>query len=260
MKRKDQSDDGRDRRQRVQSVEAATGLLDAFVSLGGAATLGSIAAHVGMPPAKAHRYLASLKAAGYVEQVDQSGSYRLGRAATMLGLVALNQSDFIREAEQHLSQIRDTLEVTCFAAILGNQGATVVRQAVSSHSVALHVRLGSVLPLDRSATGLVFAAYLAPERVHTILGRNLEPKAKQLCAAVRRQGVSTVKDLLVGGISAVSVPVFGHGSHLEGVLTALGTTGSIDIAIDGAVARQMLSAAKAIGEVLGAISPLIDER
>ncbi len=151
-KRNDQSDDGRDRRQRVQSVEAATGLLDAFVSLGGAATLGAIAAQVGMPPAKAHRYLASLKAAGYVEQVDQSGSYRLGRAATMLGLVALNQSDFVREAESHLNHIRDTLEVTCFAAILGNQGATVVRQAVSSHAVALHVRLGSVLPLDRSAT------------------------------------------------------------------------------------------------------------
>jgi len=255
-KGKDQSDDGRDRRQRVQSVEAATGLLDAFVSLGGVATLGTIAAQVGMPPAKAHRYLASLKAAGYVEQIDQSGSYRLGRAATMLGLVALYQSDFVREVEQHLNHIRDTLEVTCFAAVLGNLGATVVRQAVSSHSVALHVRLGSVLPLDSSATGLIFSAYLAPERIQTMLGRKLEPEPEQLCATIRREGVSTIRDLLVTGISAVSVPVFGRGSQLEGALTALGPTGSIDIAVDGTVARHLRSAARSIGDVLGAVSPV----
>ncbi len=254
-KRSDAADEGRDRRQRVQSVEAATRLLDAFVSSGGSATLGAIASKVGMPPAKAHRYLASLKAAGYIEQVDQSGGYRLGRAATMLGLVALNQSDFVKEAEVHLNQIRDALEVTCFAAILGNQGATVVRQAVSSHAVALHVRLGSVLPLDRSATGLIFATYLAPERTCTVLGRNLNARAKDLCAEILRQGVSTVQDLLVSGISAVSVPVFGHGSQLEGAITALGPTGSIDIAIEGAVAKRLRSAADAIGEVLGAIRP-----
>ncbi len=59
----------------------------------------------------------------------------------------------------------------------------------------------------------------------------------------------------MSGISAVSVPVFGHGSQLEGALTALGPTGSIDIAIDGAVAQHLRSAAKTIGDVLGAISP-----
>lgn len=246
------SGEERDRRQRVQSVEAATRLLDAFVTLGGTATLGRIATEVGMPPAKAHRYLASLKEAGYVEQADQSGHYRLGPAAMTLGLAALNQSDFIREADAHLVHIRDLLHVTCFAAVLGNRGPTVVRQAVAPQAVAVHVRLGSVLPFDRSATGLVFGAHLSSEQLRAFLDDASAAAVAGIYEEIRRAGRSAIQDSLMPGISAVAVPVHGYGRKLEGALTALGPTGSLDVSPDGKITHMLLEAAAKIGIALGA--------
>src|SRR5687767_9084721 len=65
----------------VQSVAVAARILKSLASEGGALPLKRVAIATGMPRAKVHRYLASLRSAGLVAQDPESGEYRIGPAA-----------------------------------------------------------------------------------------------------------------------------------------------------------------------------------
>ncbi|MBU5222030.1 hypothetical protein KQH89_06005, partial [Vibrio cholerae] len=67
------------------------------------------------------------------------------------------------------------LNETCFLAVWGNQGATVVHIEPAVRAVTVVTQLGSVLPLLSSSTGLVFSAYL-PSR-ETVEFREREVQA-----------------------------------------------------------------------------------
>ena len=58
----------RERRQRVQAAETGMAVLKGLARLGGRASLTALSAQVGEPPAKVHRYLASLSEEGLVSQ------------------------------------------------------------------------------------------------------------------------------------------------------------------------------------------------
>lgn len=146
----------RERRQRVQSAETGMTVLKGLARLGGRASLTALAAHVGESPAKVHRYLASLMEAELVVQDAGSQHYHLGPEALLIGLAAMHQNDPIRMAEPALVRLCEQLDVTCFVAVMGNKGPTIVRIEEPGLPVTVNVRAGSVLSLVWSATGRVF--------------------------------------------------------------------------------------------------------
>src|SRR5690606_40597397 len=85
--------------------------------------------------------------------------YYLGAGAIQIGLAAMRLADPLRVAEPALIRLRESLEMTCFIAVMGNKGPTIVRFEEPGLPVTLNVRVGSVLSLLRSATGRLFLAY-----------------------------------------------------------------------------------------------------
>jgi DNA-binding IclR family transcriptional regulator len=161
-------------------------------------------------------------------------------------------------------RLRQALEMTCFIAVMGNKGPTVVRIEEPALPAVLNVRVGSVLPLLWSATGRVFLAYLEGSGIDELAREELVhmPPASQapdgqpdLLQRVRRDvrtaGVATVRDITLAGISAVSVPVFQYTGGLAAVLTVLGATGSFDTGPRGQVAQAALEESAAISAALG---------
>ena len=63
--------------------------------------------------------------------------YGLGREALRVGLAALNSMDVLKVAAAPLAQLRDDLNETCFLAVWGNQGATVVHIEASVRAVTV---------------------------------------------------------------------------------------------------------------------------
>lgn len=261
---KEISAEPRDRRQRVQAATMSMALLKALARLGGRATLTGLARHVDENPAKVHRYLISMMEEGLVEQDPLSLQYFLGAEAIQIGLVAMRLADPLRVAEPALIRLRQSLEMTCFVAVMGNKGPTIVRFEEPGLPVTLNVRVGSVLSLLWSATGRVFLAYLDDNRVEklardelagispaqrTSLDQN-DPIAA-LKREVRDAGMAVVRDTNLQGISAVSVPIFDFSQRLVAVLTVLGATGSFEASANSPVAQALVSESRAISQTLG---------
>lgn len=254
----------RERRQRVQAAETGMAVLKGLARLGGRASLTALSAQVGEPPAKVHRYLASLSEEGLVSQDAGSQQYFLGPEALRIGMAAMRQADPIRVAEPALVRLRESLEVTCFIAVMGNKGPTIVRFEEPGLPVTVNVRVGSVLPLLWSATGRAFLGFLDERAVQALAGQELAaatPEQRALLPSadpigtlqreVHAAGCAAVRDTNLRGISAVAAPLFDHAGRVCAVLTALGATGGFDASVDGPVAQAVRREARAISAVLG---------
>lgn len=240
-------------------------VLKGLARLGGRASLTALAAHVGESPAKVHRYLASLVEEELVTQDSGSQHYFLGAASIQIGVAAMRQADPLRLAEPALVHLRESLEVTCFLALMGNKGPTIVRFEEPGLPITVNVRVGSVLPLLWSATGRAFLGWLGDEaRVRAMAEDELkradarqrasltpdEPLG-QLCESVRNAGCAWVRDTNLPGISAIAAPLFDHAGRVCAVITALGATGGFDPDPEGTVGRALREAAAAASRHLG---------
>src|SRR5690606_13643302 len=190
--------------------------------------------------------------------------YFLGAEAIQIGLVAMRLADPLRVAEPALLRLRQSLEMTCFLAVMGNKGPTIVRFEEPGLPVTLNVRVGSVLPLLWSATGRVFLAYLDDSQVERLAAEELKhisPERRsaldprdpigELKREVRAAGMAIVRDTNLQGISAISVPIFDFSDHVTAVVTVLGATGSFDASPDGPVAQALRAESLSISQSLG---------
>ncbi len=262
------ADPARSRRQRVQSAATGMAVLKALARLDGRASLTALAAEVGESPAKAHRYLVSLVEEGLVEQDPATQQYYLGPESIHLGVAAMRQVDPLRNADPALMRVREALGVTCFLAVMGNKGPTIVRFEEPGLPVTVNVRVGSVLSLLWSATGRTFLGLLDDARVRVMAEEELAaapPAARAtldrsdpigtLCTEVRRHGMASIRDIYLPGISAVAAPIRDYTGHVCAVFTALGATGGFDASITGPVATTIRREAAAVSERLGYLAP-----
>ena len=242
-------------------------VLKGLSRLGGRATLTALAAHIDENPAKVHRYLASLVEEELVAQDANSQQYHLGPEAIQIGIAAMRQADPIRVTEPCLIRLRESLEVTCFVAVMGNLGPTIVRFEEPGLPVTVNVRAGSVLSLLWSATGRAFLSFLDELRLLTLAQQELKAAVPELRAQLdahdpigklRRQvqaaQCATVKDTYLRGISAVAAPVYDYAGRVCAVLTALGASGGFDPSAAGPIATAVRREGEAASAQLGRVA------
>jgi DNA-binding IclR family transcriptional regulator len=221
--------------QGVQSAEVGMRLVKALAAANDPLMLKDLAAAAGMPPAKAHRYLVSLSRTGLVEQNPGTGLYDLGPFALELGLSALGRLSPVAHAEPFLEELRSAIGQTVALAVWGGHGPVIARWLGLDTPVSATLRVGSLMPLTRSATGLAFLSFL-PERlteplVKDELARNrhagLKPRSREeLSAAVTNtssRGYSFTSNF-IAGISGIAAPVFDHRQVMVLALITLGYT------------------------------------
>lgn len=256
----------------VQSVEVGIRVLCALADSGGEQSLGRIAERAGMPPAKAHRYLASLSRAGVVERSDTSNRYVLGGLALRIGLVALSRLDIIEVARTELNELSERVEGSLMLAVWGTNGPTIVRWIESTRPVTVNVRVGSNMPLLRSATGEVFAAYL-PEAITLPFIKNelaaMRRKDKTAptlsnisdrMAKVRKAGLGHTAGGVLPDVLALAAPVYDYNNQLAAVITALGPAGYFDDSLHGRTAKELRAASTRLSERLGANEQSLGDR
>jgi DNA-binding IclR family transcriptional regulator len=252
------------RRQSVRAVAIGASLLSTLGKFGGNATLSELAAAAHLPLSKAHRYLRALVDSAFVEQDVATGNYRLGGEALALGLAALAGIDLVALATPLIVDLSALVNETIVLSIWANHGATVVHVKEPPRRVTVVTRIGSVLPLLTSATGLVFAAHLPAEEIEGMKSAEIAAMAHGRGAAkqavgvlakrlrdVHATGVAAVQSLLFPGIDAIAAPAFAANGRVAAVITVLGPTTSFDASTDGRIARAVRSTAALLSSRLG---------
>jgi DNA-binding IclR family transcriptional regulator len=247
----------------VRAVATGASLLSTLGKFRGNATLSELAAAAHLPPSKAHRYLRALIDSAFVEQDAATGNYRLGSEALALGLAALAGIDLVALATPLIADLSTLVNETIVLSIWANHGATVVHVKEPPRRVTVVTRIGSVLPLLSSATGLVFAAYLPAEEIEALKSAEIDAMAhgrgtaKQAAVLakrlreVRANGVAAVQSLFFPGIDAIAAPAFAAAGRVAAVITVLGPTTSFDASTERRTARALASTAALLSSRLG---------
>jgi DNA-binding IclR family transcriptional regulator len=249
----------------IQSIEVGFRLLEVLTHEPRAMMLRDLAQRAGMSPAKAHRYLVSFLRLGVVAQDPLSGRYELGGFALQLGLARLARVDGVKLARIALAELRDRLDLTVGIAVWGNQGPTVVHWMESGHPAKASLKLGDVMPLLGSATGLLFAAYLPSGKTAAMIERELadsrrsahttgprtRDEIEKVLADVREHQAARVEGMLLPTIHAFCMPVFDSTGDLALGLIALGHKGAFDIRWGGEIDIALRDCARKLSYELG---------
>jgi DNA-binding IclR family transcriptional regulator len=246
----------------VQSVAIAATILKALAAEGGMLPLRRLTAATGMPRAKVHRYLISLKSAGFIAQDPETGQYRIGPAAVTVGLVGLRTLGPVRQLHEALPRLRDRVNETVTAAIWGERGPTIIAIEESDHVVTMNVRVGSVLPLLTTAIGHLFLAYLPSAMTQGIVAAERlaalpsavplsDDELSRLLAEIRATGLSRARSALLPGVDAIVAPVLDYRGKLVAAMCVVGRAEALDISLEGSVARALQGAAGDLSRQLG---------
>jgi DNA-binding IclR family transcriptional regulator len=253
-----------DERLGIQSVEVAATILAAMTKATHPLALKDLAQLSEMPAGKVHRYLVSLGRTGFVSQDRGNGRYGIGHAAIALGLAGVRSIDAVRCASAALAHLRDDAGETALLAIWTRSGPVITQLEDSNQPLFMNIRVGSILPILRSAIGQVFAAYLAADETRELLHREVEllrhgieaseysrASISARLARIREQGFASVTGQLVPGITAIAAPVLDHRGSIVAAVAVIGRMEDMDEAVAGLPANVLRSAAERISRQLG---------
>nr|WP_232332825.1 IclR family transcriptional regulator [Novosphingobium aquimarinum] len=220
-------------RRRVQSIEVGFRVLRVLRLADGPLPLREIAQRASMPASKVHLYLVSFIREGMAYQDARTGCYGLGAFAIQLALSAIGQVDVVAGSQPVLRRLRDETECAIYLSVWGDMGPCIVAKEDGSHQGAFEIRIGSILPTQTTATGLVFLAYLPAEETAPVIKAErssrpdlsiLSDKERELeLKAIRKARMATTIGKLNGNFSGVSVPVLGSDDKIVAALTLLGS-------------------------------------
>ncbi len=247
----------------VQSVSVASAILKALAAGGGTRPLKDLAAATGLARAKVHRYLTSLRNAGFVSQHADSGHYQIGPALLEIGLVGLRRISPVAEVCNALPALRDQINQTVTAAVWGEGGPMVVAMQESDHWITMNIRIGSRLPILTTAIGRTFLAHLpetttraavAVERREAQLRKMSTPSAQELetlTAEVRSRRLSRAPSALFPGVDAIAAPVFDDRGNIVAVMCVVARSDAEITGWNGSAVRALTEMAARVSAQLG---------
>jgi DNA-binding IclR family transcriptional regulator len=242
----------------IQSIEVGSQLLHALVHLGRPTSLTELAREAGMTPAKAHPYLVSFGKVGLIQQDGATGHYGLGPLALQAGLISLQQSDPVRLAAAELPRLAQSIGHTVGIAIWGNRGPTFVRLEEGPTAIYVNMRHGTVVSVNATASGRLFAAFMPREKLIAALhlegrrGAALDPAFEAELGRIRTKRLSILTTGTVEGVTAMAAPVFDGFGQMVLALTAIGPNATLDKSPGGAAVKTLVDCAEALSARLGA--------
>ena len=251
--------------QGVQSLDTGLAVAFAVARAGMPVALTEIASELGMLPSTAHRHLTSLSRAGLVEQSGPAGRYDLGPTAIEFGFAALRRLDTQKLWNQAIERLRDETDLTAMVIAWGTFGPTVIQWKESRQPVWINAHVGTVLPLTRSAGGLVFCAHSANTSVAAGIEREFKKSSPpthnrrrldrrefaELLLKVRRAGYADIDGDVLEGVAAASAPVFDSNGNIAIALAILGPSSQVDLDSKGPHVKSLLKIAGWLSQRLG---------
>jgi DNA-binding IclR family transcriptional regulator len=198
---------------RVEAVERALTVLNAFHAAKPAMTLGEIATATGLYKSTILRLAGSLERLGYLVRGDD-GVFRLGPALWRLGSIYRAQFDLGDAIRPELRRLVEATGETASFYIRQRQSRVCLFRHNSPHPARHHLDEGAELPLTAGASSHVLVAFAD--------GKGAKAKA------VKTRGYAISLGERDPQVAAVAVPVFDLAGELRGALAISGLIGRFE--------------------------------
>jgi len=226
----------------IQSIEVGFSIIDVLLKSSSPLPLKEISIRSGLTPSKIHSYLVSFSNLGLVEQDLNTNHYNLGPFALQLGLGYLEQVNLFSITKPIMEDMALKLNQTIFLGVWGNRGPTIIYRVDGVNSQAIFdLRIGSVLPILKSALGLNFAAHLSESVSKNFI--DLEFSTTDLYSTraelnnalktIRDNGVSKSNGKLLSDYTAISAPIFDFSGTMIAGLTVMGPVNKLNDTLTG---------------------------
>ncbi|OZM75814.1 IclR family transcriptional regulator [Pseudonocardia sp. MH-G8] len=210
-----------------------------------------VASELGVGRTTAHRYLASLANAGFLER-DGDRGYSLGPLLAHVGTLALNGFGVVEIADPYLRDLADVAEETAVLSVWAGRSPVVVRCHEPENRVLnISIRVGRTLNLD-AAQAAVFLAYRT-DRVDPLLDQLDEPQAERIRRRiddVRRSGVA-ISDTINVGVRVIAAPVLDHEGMVVATVAIIGTVHTLSSDLNAGKVLALRDTADRLSSALG---------
>lgn len=242
----------------IQVIERMMTLLDALAAASEPATLKHLASVTELHPSTAHRILAAMTTARFVERQD-AGTYRLGIRLLELGNLVKSRINVREVALPFMQELRESIGEAINLGARHDDEIVYIERTSSGHSLVRVVYLvGGRAPLHLTSLGKLFLAADSPQQVRDYAKRTglpgKTPRSLTTLAAlekelekVRRHGVAYDDEEAEIGLKCVAAPIHDEEGH---IVAALSVSAPAD-RHDPAWAAQVRKAAEAVSRALG---------
>jgi DNA-binding IclR family transcriptional regulator len=203
----------------IQVIERMMSLLDALAHFDMPASLKQLALETDLHPSTAHRILAAMTAAGFVER-SANGGYRLGIRLLEMGNLVKSRLDIRAAALPLMEALHQRLGESVNLGVRQGDDIVYIERTSSGRSTVRAVHLvGARAPLHVTAVGKLYlaadtqeevAAYARRTGLPGLTASSLTTQAaleKEL-ARVRREGVAFDNEEIEPGLRCIAAPVF----------------------------------------------------
>jgi IclR family pca regulon transcriptional regulator len=204
-----------------QSLEIGLSILRIFSPKQPVMGIAEIADAIGFSRGTTHKYVVTLVACGFMEQLP-SRKYRLGTGVADIGMSALGATGLLDPALAYLADLRDRVGYTVSLAILDGSEIVYVARACShrtgQYKADIGRRIGSRVPASCTAMGKVLVAGLpAVDERRWTRAMKLTPSGPKAILKktvfraelerVREQGFAMNNRELMADMVAVAAPI-----------------------------------------------------
>jgi DNA-binding IclR family transcriptional regulator len=197
-------------------------------------TLTELGRAIGMHRSTLFRFLATLRARGYVERDPATDRYRLGVGALTLTSAFLNNLDLRQIARPFLQDLCDRTQELVHLTRMDRDEVVTIDRIEGNQPVSLQTDIGARRPAYCTASGKVFLAYLPAAETDRILARGMDrntattittpAEMHEHLAEARRQGYAVDDEERIDGVRCVASPIFDLDGNLTGTLSIAAPT------------------------------------
>lgn len=250
-------------RYRIQAIERAVAILNAFSAEEPELGVTDLADRLGLHKSTVHRFLVNLEAAGLVERDRHTSRYRLGLRIFELGGLVLQQMNLWDEALPFLEGlVRDSGE-TGHLAVLDGGEAVYIEKVEARRALRIPSAIGRGYPAHATSLGKILLAHLDPHAADALVAeRGLHRCAPNTITdpallraeleRIRTQGYAVDDEEYEEGLRCIGAPIIGHTGQ---IVAAMGIGGPVTRVTPERVeqlAGLVMSAAASLSRRMGA--------
>jgi len=217
----------------TQALSRGLALLETLAATDGGATLTVLAEALALPAPTAHRLLATLEQAGFVE-AGANGAWRVGVRAFRAGSAFLSHRNLVAQALPRLERLMGEAGETANLAVIEDGEAVFVAQAQCRELMRMSVKLGARGPLHASGVGKAMLAAMTEAEAAAVAARGLRRLTPQTLttrealaadlAATRARGYAIDDEEHAPGLRCVAAVILDENGRPWAALSLAGPT------------------------------------